>query len=68
MSRISRRDLLKSTAGLTLAAFFLGSFASRGARAQDVVYFKCLFIFFQFNGRNPQDWFPTAGANVLQFI
>jgi hypothetical protein len=67
MSRATRRDLLKATAGVSLAAPLLGSLTPTTARAQTVTYPTRLLVFFQPNGHNPGDWFPTPGNSATEF-
>ena len=64
---MKRRSFLKASAATPVALPLFSSLASSKAGAQTSSFPKRLLIFFQPNGRNPEDWFPTAGANERDF-
>jgi len=59
--RLSRRSVLRSAAGITVALPFLDAMLPRGARGQTATPPLRFGIFFSSNGVREENWVPTGG-------
>ena len=62
---IKRRSFLRGLGGVTLGLPFLETFAPRKAAAQTASTPKRLGVFFNHNGVNMPNWFPTTTYGAL---
>jgi len=62
---IKRRSFLRGLGGVTLGLPFLETFAPRSAAAQTTATPKRLAVFFNHNGVNMPNWFPTTAYGAL---
>lgn len=68
MPKITRRQMLRGTLGVSLALPFLEYFGMGGATAQATPGSKPrLLVYFLPNGRVPEWWVPTGGNGSLTF-